>query len=88
MSRILKDKIEGLYCKCTKSDIAIFNILEDRIKCIWCGNEIKCNPPIEFIRKEACVDCEGMKSTFIIDSTGQKICTRCGSPKYKILKLK
>ncbi|MCM8804187.1 MAG: hypothetical protein NC833_02905 [Candidatus Omnitrophica bacterium] len=79
MPVIYWDRIEGLYCKCTKGDIAIFKILENCIKCIWCGNEIKCIPPIEFVWKEKCENCEGKISTFIIDSAGNKVCSRCGS---------
>lgn len=78
MVEIYKDRIEGLYCKCTKGEIAVFKIGEDKIKCIYCGNEIRCKPPIEFVWKERCANCEGKMSTFIIDSTGLKICSRCG----------
>jgi hypothetical protein len=81
MTVIYKDRVEGLYCKCTKSDIAVFKILDDGIKCIWCGNEIKCKPPIEFVWKERCPNCEEKISTFVIDSTGLKICSRCGKSK-------
>lgn len=81
MAQIYKDRIEGLYCKCTKGDIAIFKVEIDKIKCIYCGNEIKCIPPIEFIWKEKCPHCEGKMSTFVIDSSGMKYCSRCGNSK-------
>ncbi|MCM8818471.1 MAG: hypothetical protein NC915_03210 [Candidatus Omnitrophica bacterium] len=81
MVEIYNDRIEGLYCKCTKGDVAIFEILKDCIRCIYCKNEIKCKPPIEFVWKEKCPHCEGKMSTFIIDSSGIKICSRCGLSK-------
>lgn len=80
MARIFNDRIEDLYCQCTKQDIAVFKIYQDKIKCNWCGREIKCTPPVEFVIKGNCPHCEEF-STFIIDSLGIKICTRCGRPK-------
>ena len=77
MARIGKERIEDLSCKCTKGDIAPFRVREDCIECIWCGNKVVCKPPIEFVVKEKCKNC-GETTTFIVDSLGTKICTKCG----------
>lgn len=79
MATIYKDRIEGLSCKCTSGDIATFKIVEDGVECIWCGNKIKCNLPVEFVVERMCKHCE-RKTTFIIDALQINICTRCGNP--------
>ncbi|HOV21986.1 MAG TPA: hypothetical protein PLW95_04815 [bacterium] len=87
MTIIYKNRIEGLSCGCTSEDIATFKVIEDGIECIWCGNKINCNLPVEFVMKEYCENC-GKKTTFILDTIQMNFCTKCGKSKQSKDKLK
>lgn len=67
-------------CKCSPEDDADFLIKNDRIVCAACGKEVLCLPPILGIFKAACACCctRSIKSTFILDSKGNYVCTWCG----------
>jgi len=69
-----------LACKCSSDDEADFLIKKDRIVCASCGHEVLCAPPVQGIFKATCACCisPSIKTTFILDSKSDYICTWCG----------
>ena len=80
LPNLLHGALTKLACKCSPNDNADFLIKGDRIICAGCGQEVVCAPPIMGIFKATCACCSSpsIKTTFVLDSKGDYVCTWCG----------
>ena len=71
--------LTDLACKCSPDDSADFLVKKDRIVCAACAREVQCLPPVLGVVKATCACCIAPnKSTFVLDSSGNYVCTWCG----------
>ena len=80
LPNLIQGVILKLACKCSPRDDADYLIKNDKLVCAGCGSRILCHPPILGVFKATCNCCisSETKSTFILDSKGNYVCTWCG----------
>lgn len=74
MTRNPGDRLFGMACACGAS--RPFTVATDALICDECGRSLACATPVMGVEDGPC-DC-GAGTTFVLESTGDLLCTRCG----------
>ncbi|MHB1224230.1 MAG: hypothetical protein ACYC2G_09350 [Gemmatimonadaceae bacterium] len=74
MTRNPGDRLFGMACACGAS--RPFTVAATALVCDDCGRSLPCATPVMGVEDGPC-DC-GASTTFVLESTGDLLCTRCG----------
>lgn len=74
MTRNPGDRLFGMACEC--GDSRPFAVGSAALVCDDCGRQLSCAVPVMGVQDGPC-DC-GPGATFVLEATGDLLCTRCG----------
>lgn len=77
MQRMIRkpgDRLFGMACACGAS--RPFTVAAAALVCDDCGRQLDCAVPVMGVEDGAC-EC-GASTTFVLESNGEFLCTRCG----------